>query len=163
VNSEATAYHEAGHTVAAWRLGVKIRRASIIPTIGRHGVVEHESPLREIHLDIDNSDRARMRTEKEIIICLAGPDAQRQFRPSSWRGWHGQSDYDTAADLALRLQGDGERATEYLKWVGFQSRWLIKNNWNLVTMFADELLRVNTIDRNRVAKILDELAMKVGD
>ena len=51
----ATAYHEAGHAVAAWSLGAEIRKASIVPEDGSYGSVEHTSTLRG--LDFDGCER----------------------------------------------------------------------------------------------------------
>jgi hypothetical protein len=84
---EATAYHEAGHMLAAWRTGIRIKRATIVPGKGFAGLVEQESSLRRTQLD---SDRARLRAEKWVLIALAGPAAQRHFRRRSWRAFHGQ-------------------------------------------------------------------------
>jgi hypothetical protein len=113
---EATAYHEAGHMVAAWRLGMKIRSATIVPDESYSGKVEHDNPLRGNNLEFDNSDRARIRGENAVLICLAGPIAQRQFRPSSLRGYHGGFDHEKAVNLALTFNsGDELEATAYLK------------------------------------------------
>lgn len=73
---EATAYHEAGHVVAAWRQGLKFHRVTIIPTAHFDGSVVHDNPLRGVRLEYDNtSDRARFGAEKAMLVCLAGPAA----------------------------------------------------------------------------------------
>jgi hypothetical protein len=38
----ATAFHEAGHLVAAWRLGLRVHGATIKPGVDYAGLVEHE-------------------------------------------------------------------------------------------------------------------------
>src|SRR5580700_11422788 len=131
---EATAYHEAGHMVAAWRHHLKIRRATIIPAEDFAGRVDHESPLRGIQLDIDGSDRANLKAEKAILISLAGPAAQRRFRPSSWRSYHGLGDYEIAIDLALRLQGSGALAAAYLRYLQLRADSLVESNWSFVQL-----------------------------
>jgi ATP-dependent Zn protease len=77
----STALHEAGHAVIARSLGLKVHSATIVPAPGIDGKVEHANPLRGIHLDYDGSDRARRRAEIAIIVCLAGPAAQRRHKP----------------------------------------------------------------------------------
>jgi hypothetical protein len=56
---------------------------------------------------------------------LAGPAAQRRFRPSSWRSWHGGRDHEAAVDLALRLNGHEDAATAFLKWLGLCAGWAV--------------------------------------
>jgi hypothetical protein len=70
----ATAFHESGHAVAAF------------------------SALAGINLEIDGSNRARVRAETAIIVALAGPAAQRRYAPRSRRAWRGESDFELAAD-----------------------------------------------------------------
>src|ERR1700756_1909637 len=75
----ATAFHEAGHAFMAWRQGVPVYKATIIPgddTLGhvRHGKVLFKGDWKD--LAIGDSDRTRMRAERLIMICLAGPEAQ---------------------------------------------------------------------------------------
>jgi hypothetical protein len=85
----------------------KIYKATIVPAEDCEGCVHHESPLRGIKLDVDGSDRAEIKANKMVLVCLAGPAAQRHYNPESLddsvRRWHGVSDFDTALDLALRL------------------------------------------------------------
>jgi ATP-dependent Zn protease len=84
---EATAIHEAGHAVAAWLLRVRVNSATIIPHSGALGHVTHANPLRGVDLEWDDSDRARLRAERYIKVCLAGPLAQKKFNPRSYRHW----------------------------------------------------------------------------
>jgi hypothetical protein len=41
----AIAYHEAGHVVVGWRLGIKMRHATIWPTVDTDGHVVQENDL----------------------------------------------------------------------------------------------------------------------
>ena len=100
---EVTAFHEAGHAVAAWHAGLEIHSATIVPTPRLDGCVTHANPLYGVHLDCDGSDEARLRAEAAIIVLLAGPAAQRRHNPRSWRSWYGSSDHERAADLAMRI------------------------------------------------------------
>ena len=143
----ATAYHEAGHAVAVWHLLHKApRRATIVPTKDSLGHVQHENPLRGIRLDIDGSDRAALRAERVIMICLAGPIAQKHAFPRSFRYGHASGDNDRAVDLALRLCGSGEMATAYLRWLNIKTSGLVECRWPFIERVAERLLREDTLD-----------------
>jgi ATP-dependent Zn protease len=140
-STEATAYHEAGHAVIAHALGCKVSPATIIPTIDEHGHVIHANPLRGLQrLDIDISDRARLRAEKAISICFAGPLAQQQFRPRSWRRHHAQSDYGQIIDLAQRLCGSDEEVTAFVRWRELVARDMVRQHWPAIERVASLLL-----------------------
>lgn len=137
---EATAYHEAGHAVAAWAYKLPVRRISIRPEGDAKGVAVHRNPLAGIRLDIDGSDRARLRAEKAILICLAGPAAQRRFSPRSFRKHHAASDIDMASELALRLSASGEEASAYLAWLQARAGNLVSARWPIISALARLLL-----------------------
>ena len=82
--TEATAYHEPGHMVAAWRMRMKIHKATIVPAQDYAGCVHHDSPLRGINLEVDGSDRAEIKANKMVLICLAGPAASAITTPNPW-------------------------------------------------------------------------------
>ena len=151
---EAVAYHEAGHAFMAWKEGVRIHRLSIVPDESTNGRVKHESPLKGVRLDIDNSGRARVRAEKHIRIYLAGPIAQRKHRPSSWRQWHGRSDHDEAADLIFRVTGSDEEANAYIKRLSIQTSNMLKANWPLVSRLAVAALEHRTLPWRDIKQVL---------
>jgi hypothetical protein len=66
------AFHEAGHIVAAWRRGLKVHSATIVPSADFLGNIQHANPLRGIHLDWDGSARARRRAEAAIVVASHG-------------------------------------------------------------------------------------------
>ena len=107
-------FFEAGHVVVAWKHGLKVHRVTIVPTPGFRGHIWHANPLRGIHLDYDGSDRARLRAEVGIIVCLAGPEAQWRFSPRSWRLYHGATDHEMAVDLAISINGSNEASSAHL-------------------------------------------------
>ena len=99
---EFVAYHEAGHAVAAWRLGIALRRAgvTIVPdrAKGNLGSVSHVQFVNR-NVPWRDSDRDRIRAEKLAQLSLAGEIAQRRFSPRSVRRYHGESDRMSAIDL----------------------------------------------------------------
>jgi hypothetical protein len=149
-----TAFHEAGHVVAAWRRGFKIYSVTIVPTSEFRGHLQHANPLRGIHLDYDGSPRARLRAEAGIIVCLAGPEAQRRHSPRSWRSYHGARDHEKAADLAMSLNGSDEAANAYLDWLAIVTRDEIALLWPLVKKAAHALVARRTLTAAVVKALL---------
>lgn len=150
---KATAFHEAGHAVIAWRFRLKVRSATIVPTIGTSGEVASASPLRGIHLDHDGSDRAHQRAETAIIVYLAGPAAQRRHSPHSWRSYHGRIDHSAAADLALRLNGSVEVTNAHLKYLVIVARDMVAASWAHIERVADALVERGTLTGDEVAAL----------
>jgi hypothetical protein len=138
--SEATACHEAGHAVIAYVLGYKPYSVTIVPTRDAAGHVTHANPLHEFQLDVDDSDEVRLHVENAITICFAGPIAQKRYNPRSWRKAHGQWDYDTIAELGLRVCGSGEQATAFIRWREIVARDMVQAHWLRIALVAGQLL-----------------------
>jgi hypothetical protein len=151
---EATAYHEAGHAVAAWRLGYRPISASITTPEDSVGEVSHESPFPGDNLEFDASDLARLRVERAIIIRLAGPVAQKRYRQTSWRRWHGGADYAVASDLALRVCGSGAIASAFLKWLDLRAERLIEEHWPAVERLATALIKRGRMNQDEIAALM---------
>jgi len=151
---KATAYHEAGHVVAAWRFGASPRTATIIPHGDAQGEMIQESPLVDAGLDFDGSDHARNRIERAIMICLAGPIAQRHFAPRSWRHWHGGPDYVTAFDLALRINGSPRAAKAHVEWLEIRTQDLLESLWSYVEGIAGDLVIRGTLSPEEIRSAL---------
>jgi hypothetical protein len=152
--------------VAAWRLGVAIHEATIVP--GRNalgdrfaGRVRHQHLFRGVNLATDGmTDRARIRAERNVLICLAGPAAQRRRRRSSWRSYHGLTDHEVAVGLAFHLYGHDDVANAYLRWLELRADHLMDDDWSLVTACAGGLLRRKTLKRSEIAEILTSGRMR---
>ncbi len=78
---EATAYHEAGHAVAAYKVGMKVKRLTIVPSGDALGSHQHHAYFPGVNLEYDSSPRAQRRAENFALVCFAGPAAQRRFNP----------------------------------------------------------------------------------
>jgi len=144
----ATAYHEAGHAVAAHVLKFPIRSVSIVQDLDTAGRMVYRSPLAGIRLDFDGSDRARLRAESAIIVALAGPAAQRRYSPRSVRSWHASGDYELAGELAMRVNGSAAATNAYLKWLQIRTGDLLAGRWRTVDALARALIEQKTIDGN---------------
>lgn len=158
----ATAYHEAGHTVVAWRLGADPKSATIVSQGAVQGEMTQESPFVGADLKYDGSDHVRNRIERAIMICLAGPMAQRHFSARSWRSWHGGSDYAMAFDLALRVNGSPKAARAHLKWLEIRVQALIVSLWDYVEAIAGELLSHGTLSTEEIRSTLSPMRRR-GD
>jgi hypothetical protein len=141
----ATAFHEAGHAVACQRLGIRVRKASIIPEKDTLGRVGYRDPWRGINLECDNSARGDRRAKDMIIVALAGPEAQRKHSRRSWRSWHGSYDHAKVADLALRMNGSNESTDAYVRWLEIATRDLVAIWWPEIEKVARALFERNEL------------------
>jgi hypothetical protein len=137
---EATAYHEAGHLVVAWTEGAAISRVSIVPERERAGFVHHSPIMGRFNPEWDNSPQVRIRGERLIRVCLAGPIAQRRFNPRSWRHYHGESDHEKATDVILRLAAPGEHANTYMRLLRIEAKMAVNQHWAMIGALAAELI-----------------------
>ena len=144
---EATAYHEAGHAVMCHKLGYRVKRITIIPNGTSLGECTHEGVIRR-NPEFDGSTGVRMQMEKVIMICLAGNIAQRMWRARSVRSHHASSDYQSAVDLALRINGTGSIATAHLRWLRLCTKQVIESSWQTVEALAADLLKEGSITIN---------------
>jgi hypothetical protein len=152
---EAIAYHEAGHAVAAWSSRFKLIGASIEPQAGSSGRLQFKNPLKRIRLDLPgDSPRTRIRVENAVITCLAGPLAQRRYRPRAYRHWHGSDDHARALDLAIRLCGSGPSTAAYLKWLNIRTKQLLDVHWASVERVANGLLNKGTLDADDLLSLM---------
>jgi hypothetical protein len=148
---EATAFHEAGHAIAAWHAGLEIHSATIVPTPSLDGCVTHANPLYGVRLDYDGSDEARLRAEAAIVVLLAGPAAQRRHNPRSWRSWHGASDHERAVDLATSLNSSDRAVSAHLAWLAILASDQVDSLWDLVERVARELVERHTMSGAEIA------------
>jgi hypothetical protein len=81
-----TAYHEAGHAVAAIILGRPFKTVNIIGNEQWGGLIAYKAMPKKIR-ELDHSDaRVIQIIERNIIVTFAGGIAQRRYAPDSpWR------------------------------------------------------------------------------
>jgi hypothetical protein len=162
--SASTAYHEAGHVVAAWWFGVPILkkgahiRYTVLHTGPIHGEV-HVSPRLGEKLEMYQrhaSGRAKLRAERWAVVMLAGKAAQRKYSPRSVRPFHSMWDefdaWDTFAcftwsdkETDLRLQVAEEKAKSFVN----DSR-----AWRLIRAVANALLERKKLSRNEILDVI---------
>jgi hypothetical protein len=148
-----TAFHEAGHVVAAWSRGLKPHSATIDPTPEFRGHALYANPWRGIRRNSTLAD-IRYRAESAIIVHLAGPEAQRRHSPRSWRSHHGGFDFEHAVDVATGLNGSEEAVHAYLDWLAIVTRDEIMTLWPHVEKVAHALVARRTLTAAEVEALL---------
>jgi ATP-dependent Zn protease len=133
------AYHEAGHAVVAWALGLKVGRLAI--AIGGDDAkgsadIEHDQEYPLV-------DR--------IALCVAGIDAKELFEAPTHEnaGW---GDHGKVYEL---LDGFDEDAGYALRCSGYQkARELLTMHKDKVDLLAKVLMDLREIDQETVADLL---------
>lgn len=154
----ATAYHEAGHAVAARILGARVDKVSIVPDENYSGHVLHENLLRGLNLECDNSNRVRLRIERKVKISLAGPEAQRHFSSRSWQHYHGQRDHENVIDFLSCVTRSDEELRAYCRLLEIQTRQLVTQPfiWSQIGSLAEKLLKAKVLTGKQVKEFLKE-------
>jgi len=123
----ATAYHEAGHAVAAWHEHLPIRAVSVIADDDTLGRVHHPPSPASFRPDIDAGPRARTRIEAHAIAFLAGTHAERlvvqRVSDASW-----SEDRRRAGALLSYLCGSAEEEGAYWNLMNIRARGLMKQD-----------------------------------
>lgn len=91
----SVAYHEAGHAVAAWRIGAAIESVTADPG---EGCVVIRGP-RGLYW--------REYVRRRLLMLYAGPEAQRLHDPSTNLAVAGAGDYADAEDMVVIAHGAG--------------------------------------------------------
>jgi hypothetical protein len=156
-----TAYHEAGHAVATWRLGLRVATASIEKTEQYLGMVSRTATRLERQVEDSFSPRVVDRLERLIMIAWAGALAVRRLNPrSKWRNG-ADSDFEWAGDLFNRICGfDAKAQRLYSGLLWRRTELLIEGNWPLVEHVAGLLLeRTNLSGQEVNAACLEALGV----
>jgi len=140
----ATAYHEAGHAVAACVLHLVLRQKgiSIIPDEDSDGRTHLVHPMRNSKPEIDRSDRNQIRAERYAVVVLAGREAQLRYRGSNIRPYHYHNDYQNAAELIEYFVASHEELNAHLRLLQVRAKNLFENDeiWRCTQAVAIALL-----------------------
>lgn len=154
--TSTTAYHEAGHIVAAWVQGIGVGSATVVRNGDIAGSVTLVDSDQRILVSLDEAGawKHRMRVEKEIIVCVSGPLAQRKFSPRSMRRWHGAGDYEAAVNWASSICGSGKQIGAFITWLETRAETLLDHGWPAVCAVAEGLMRSGTLTQNEIEALL---------
>lgn len=158
MNRKATAFHEAGHAVAAFYSGLPVHKATIVfdrehATLGH---VRHHNPLhRAPELDIyEMTPNVKDRMERLVVVCLAGAIAERRHAGRASRAGASE-DHHQAAGLALHLAGgSGDGATLLLRYLDWRAHNLVKARWPEIEAVAAALLEHKTLGRKGIREAI---------
>ncbi|NKE71246.1 hypothetical protein [Candidatus Manganitrophus noduliformans] len=160
---ERTAYHEAGHAAASYLLGRRICRVSIVPDY-KNGSLGHSAGhrLRNFHPDYDESDKTRLKVEREIMILMAGEEAEWFY--SGRRNKEGaRSDRHEVFKLMGYIDDDPDSWRLYCKWLRIRTRRLVINHirWKVaIPAVAHALLSKNKMTGAEVAEAIQAAIQK---
>jgi ATP-dependent Zn protease len=147
---EATAYHEAGHAVAALALGRPVDRISILANTAELGRCAFRKAVFRPSEDW---------LENEILIALGGIAAE--ARHTGEYAWDGAGrDHRHAFALALQRAGDARKAERLIRRLLAKAEHLLARevNWRTVQRLAAELLRRGEVS-GRAARSLYEQSL----
>lgn len=156
---ELTAYHEAGHAVAAVVLRVGAVYASIVPdaVMGTVGHVKHlgwPGPPPDVEGDLA---RVRRHAEPRIILALAGVVAEKRHhgRRHNWIG--ANSDLRAATDLMGHFVSP-RQLQAYTDWMWARTEDLVELWWPQIEAVATALLDRRTMRGREIREVM----MSVG-
>jgi len=140
---ESTAYHEAGHAVAAFMHDIRFRHVSIVPSNDGEslGRLLCNSLGRRFRPDLELTPATRWRLERHVLMDLTGPAAETKFTGQrNNRGAVG--DMSGATDLASYLHFDVKVVDAYLTYMQYRAKAFVEWNtaWMGIESLAKELL-----------------------
>jgi hypothetical protein len=151
--------------VAAWRLRVGIGRkgVSIIPSENYEGMVDAKRGFTGA-LDCIPSDLGgvpdpplamRRGVENHIIVSLAGEAAQRRFRPSSVRSYHGRHDRNGVVYMLGCIASD-RQFTAYCKWLKIRAEEFVDDDhwWAAIKAVAKALMERERLSAEEVGEVI---------
>jgi hypothetical protein len=161
-----TAYHEAGHAVAAVLLGRPLVDLALAPHApdGLLGLCRYApTPVPEVWLAADHTPPGFVHVRHEGTLALAGPTAEALYRGyASLAPFAGDPDYKSDFRQALdaagpQYAGDDERAGRYLsRRLVPRVRRLLCHHWPAVDAVAAALLAKGRLDGPDVERLCAE-------
>lgn len=159
---ERTAYHEAGHAVAAYMRRLRFTGVSIVPSDSTLGRCEFIASSVLVDVKGRTLSRTRRRVETLIIVSLAGVLAERLLTGrTNWGGGH--ADLHDAARYASYVTGSEDELGAYVRWLWEHTRMLLAARpcWLAVREVAAALTADGSIGERRARRII-AYALKRG-
>jgi len=157
------AYHEAGHAVIHWVLGIPQRHATIKPDPnGRSlGHVEIRRPrwFREPRTPKEE-ERRRLYAENEILALLAGRIAQSRYAGKRI-SWGFENDYQQVRNLVSVISYHNDVSFAFLKYCEKQTVRMVEANWPQIAEVAKQLMTHTTLDSSQIQHIIASIPPEV--
>ena len=156
---ELTAFHEAGHALAAELYG---ERTTLVEIVGDADLSGSTETLRlPSDPDDDGVSRAsRESIEGQLRCVLAGIVAEAMV--SGRAGWNeGSEDLDLAVRLAMKLVDDCEQVVPLLENIRIDLERVLRERWTAVEELANALMHRKQLSGAEVRRILASTAQRV--
>ena len=157
LKSKTYAFHEAGHAVMCWCEGVAIPAISLLDA-EPDSLEPSRDMIAHCSLDLDQQPKNRVRMEKLARVWLAGPHAQRRYKPRSrWRA-DGDHDYRTATELVSVYTGSDRESEAYLQLLEIQTQQELEheNVWMRVEAVSAALVECRKLSAAKIRTILED-------
>ena len=149
---QKTAYHEAGHAVIAWGLGIDI--GDIVILNEDSGYVSHRSPFSEV-VDFDefeNSEDFDSVANNMILYSLAGPMSEKKFNPDGFDTACSNDDLEKVSELLIRMNTDGASFEKKV-----QEMINDPDTWAVIQLIANQVIEHQGLSRERVQQLLQHV------
>jgi ATP-dependent Zn protease len=150
-----TAYHEAGHAVAAYLVRKKFRYVTIRANGEYEGYMRHYQKRDAFLIDGEEHAMTRTSIEKDMMVSLAGGAAV--FLLTGKHDYIGKwSDDHKVMDLAETVCRSGRECEAYINWLYIRCESMLRSqaNWHAVETLAEELLVKETISYRKAVEII---------
>jgi len=150
-----SAFHEAGHTVIARRLGLSVPYVVLLPTDD----AEAHTPSQSAEYLARNADVATRvaAIENDILVVLAGPIAEFRRRPTKSRaGWErGAPVPDEGGVIEVTLsEDDVAKVVLLFERLCEKAKTLVDGNWPAITRVAEALLVRRFLNQDDIDELI---------
>lgn len=168
---QSTAYHEAGHHVMKWHLGLSLGPVTIKPdhenkTLGTS--FYHRTPFKKETIqklweyEYPTPGQVR-RIENLVMVCLAGREAERIFKPKRrWLGKPSKDDEQAQNFLHVLVDEISPQFPVYWKllWLRTKDTLSTPMVWNAVEGLTQALLERETLTGKEAKQVILEAIQK---
>ncbi len=159
-----TAYHEAGHIVVAWELGLHVQGATIVPDTEAGYAGRVTVPVEDRVRYADWVDENAY-LYAHMVMSYAGMEAGEKYAGVSLPGMDidlgfvgADSDYGQIADVILAIAGpDEQEQLETSEGARRQARFLVETRWSQIGSVAETLVDRETLDERECREVLEAL------
>lgn len=151
-----TAYHEAGHALAACLVRIPFQDVTIVPTGEILGKVSCSfDRWGEFRPDADVRRRTVGKAKRVMFVALAATVAERiAARQKGMPSNRDDPHVDQALSLCLNLCGSFEESVAYLTFMWEQTKNVVQLHWESVDRLAKGLIDQKTVNRREARRLL---------